>query len=468
MFFIQFGRKNEDQALMEEIESLKTEIRSINDPLNFQAQNPEHPSSNPNRWLLDAFNSMPTSAAVRVDPNTATAHSAVYRSVHLIASTLAAFPYSVIKTDKKGGKNIAYDHPIHKLLQSPSAVHNRYIWREGMMQYCLLWGNGYSEIIRDDYFIPISFKLHQSKHIRPFLGIRMDGAEGLFYELTISDPKSGGSKKRIIPSMDMIHIPCLSFDGIAGKSPIEVARENIGLALAAEKFGGDFYKNNAAFSGVYESPGTLSDEAYHRVRESLHDKSQYGEKVKPLLLEDGMTFKPLSMPLSDAQFLDSRKFQIVEIARMYGVPPHKLGDLDRATNNNIEQQALEFITDTMWSWCEKWEAEIDRKLFTEKEIRSGNIYSHFDFAGLLRGDSKQRSDYHRTMFSIGCESQDDIRSAEGLNPLPDGQGNKYFVPLNMVDSNAPEPDPNASIVPGAPGVNGKDKLQLSKIGKNGN
>jgi HK97 family phage portal protein len=255
----------------------------------------------------------------------------------------------------------------------------------------------------------------------------------------------------------MIHIPCLSFDGIAGKSIVAVARENIGLAMAAEKFGGNFYKNNAAFSGVFENPGELNDEAYHRLKESLEDKAMYGEKAKPLLLESGLSFKPQSMPLADAQFLDSRKFQIVEIARMFGLPPHLLGDLDRATNNNIEQQSLEFISYTIWSWCEKWEAEIDRKLFTEKEKQSGKLYSHFDFGGLVRGDSKQRSDYYRTMFAIGCMSQNEIRDKEEMNPIPDGD--KYFVPLNMEDSAqvGKEPDPGEASppVPDAPGMNGK-------------
>jgi HK97 family phage portal protein len=432
------------------------ERRSINDPLNYQAQNPEHPSSNPNRWLLDIYGGRPTSAGVRVDPETAPAHSAVYRSVQLLSSTIASFPFGVIRSTK-GSKDVAIDHPVHQLLWNPSELYTGYIWRENMMQFCLLWGNGYSEIIRDEYFTPIALDLFQSKDVRPYIGIRADGRKTLRYEITEHDVKTGTDKKRQVDSMNMVHIPCLSFDGIAGRSIVSVARENIGLGLAAEKFGGNFYKNNAAFSGVFTNPGELNEEAYHRLKESLEDKSQYGEKAKPLLLESGLEFKSMSMPLADAQFLDSRKFQIVEIARMFGLPPHLLGDLDRATNNNIEQQSLEFISYTIWSWCEKWEAEINRKLFTEKEKQSGKYYSHFDFGGLVRGDSKQRSDYYRTMFAIGCMSPNEIRDKEEMNPREGGDD--FFIPLNMADvdsvSGEVKNPPAGEPPPGAPGVNGK-------------
>ena len=447
----------------------KTEKRSDYDLVE-PSSNPENPTSNPARWFDYIFGTQPTSSGVKVDPGSAPSFSAVYRSVQIISSTLASLPLLVIKKTGKG-REIATNHPAYQILRNPSDIYTTYLWRENMMQFCLLWGNGYSEIIRDQYFQPDFLDIHEPRNVRPFIAIRQDQTKGIFYEVTEIDPKTGRQRKRVIESFNMIHIPCLSFDGVSGKSIVEVARENIGLGLAAEKFGGNFYKNNAAYSGIYTHPGELNEEAYQRLKKSLEQKAEYGEKAKPLLLEAGTEFKQLTMPLQDAQFLDSRKFQVNEIARMFGVPPHKIGDLSASTNNNIEQQALEFITDTMWSWCEKWEAELDRKLFTEKEKAKETYCTHFDFDRLMRGDSQQRSNYFRTMFAIGAMNQDEIREVEGRNPLPDDAGQKYYVPLNMVDSSKideNEPNETNEPKPGGPGLNGNDPLQLSNINKNGN
>ena len=434
-FELSFGRK-------------KKEERSINDPLNYQAQNPEHPSSNPNRWLLDLFNSRPTSSGVRVDPETAPAFSAVYRCVSLISSTMALLPQYVYKQDETG-RTMAMDHYVARLLKEPSELFTSYVWKENMMQFALLWGNGYSRIIRDDYFNASSFQLLHSKNVRPFIALKNDGNEGLFYEVTYELPK-GGSKKEIIPSMDMFHIPCISHDGIAGKSPITVAREGIGLAFAAEKFNGDFYKNDAAYSGIYTHPGELNNEAYKRLKESLSDHSMYGEKNRTLLLEAGTDYKPVTMPMRDAQFIESRKFQIEEISRLYGVPLHKISSMGAATNNNIEQQALEFISDTMLSWATKWEVESDRKLFTEMD--KAKYCTHHDFREITRGDSAQRSSYATKMFMIGAMNRNEIRAIDDLPPVENGD--KFYIPLNMQDAEKEIEEPTETkSLPGEPGQN---------------
>lgn len=423
VFKIQIGKEKKDE-------------RSVNDPLNYQAQNPEHPSSNPNRWLLDIFNSRPTSAGVRVDPETAPSFSAVYRCVSIISSTFSILSHGVY--DLSGGiRKKVPDHAIQKLLRNPSELHTAYVWKENMMQFALLWGNGFSRIIRDKQYRPIRLRLLHSKDVRPFVAVRKSGEEGLFYEVTHRHPETGADTKEIVESSEMIHIPCLSFDGICGKSPVTVARENIGLGLAAEKFAGDFYKNDAAYQGIYTHPESLNDEAYHRLKESLADHSMYGEKGKTLLLEGGTTYNPITMPMRDAQFIESRKFQIEEIARMYGVPLHKLANLDRSTNNNIEQQALEFISDTMLAWVEKWEDELEAKLLTEKEKPYTEIDFNFDV--LLRGDSLTRAQVYSQRFNIGTLSQNEIRQKEGEEGIGEA-GDRLFIPLNMVDSNKEEPE----------------------------
>lgn len=247
------------------------------------------------------------------------------------------------------------------------------------------------------------------------------------------------------------HLRGLSSNGLYGYSPIMLMRQAIGLGQAAEEYGARFFGNGARPGGVLEYPGVLSDPAYKKIKEgwnSAHGGLSNAQRVA--ILEEGMTYKEVGMPPEDAQFLQTRKFQTVEIARAYLVPPHMLADLERATFSNIEQQGISFVIYTMRPWFVRWEQSIRQRLYLERD--KGIYFSEFLVDALLRGDSAARSAFYTSMFQIGAYSQNDIREKENENPVPGGD--EYFVPMNMIPSSlaaqpiaSSEPAPRSEPVP---------------------
>lgn len=244
----------------------------------------------------------------------------------------------------------------------------------------------------------------------------------------------------------MLHIPGFGFNGLVGLSPIAVARQAIGLGLAAEEFGARFFGNGTNLGGVVKHPGKLSDQAAKNLRSSINETySGLGQSHRVMLLEEGMDFVKVGIPPEDAQFLETRKFQVEEIARIFRVPPHMIGELSRATFNNIEHQSIEFVVHTIRPWLVRWEQVMKWKLFLPSERKS--FFAEFVVDGLLRGDIKNRYAAYAIGRQNGWLSADDIREMENLNPLPDGQGQIYLVNGNMVPINQAQtpkaPDPAA-------------------------
>lgn len=325
-------------------------------------------------------------AGKRVNEKTSMQMTAVYSCVRILSEAVASLPLHVYKYTDSGGKEKAIDHPLYFLLHDePNPEMTSFLFRETLMTHILLWGNAYCQIIRNGKGEVIA--------LYPLMPDRMevdrDEKRKLFYRYitTAEDPKTMKGTTVLLKKEDVLHIPGLGFDGLVGYSPIAMAKNAIGLAIAAEEYGSKFYANGAAPSGVLEHPGVIKDPS--RVRESW--VSTFGGSAnsnKVAVLEEGMKYTPISINPSDAQFLETRKFQNNEIARIFRVPPHLVGDLEKSSFSNIEQQSLEFVKYTLEPWIVRWEQGMKRALFSFDEKK--DYFIKFNVDGLLRGDYQSR------------------------------------------------------------------------------
>lgn len=372
---------------------------------------------NPKQWLLDALGIRTTKTGIKVTKESAMRNSAVYGCVRIISETIASLPLFVYERIKNG-KNKAIDHPLFYILHDkPNKDMTSFTHRETMLAHLLLWGNYYSQIIKN--------RLEEIKTLYPFLPdkikVEVKNNEVIYRY-----------KNKLVKNEDILHIPGLSFNGIIGKSPIGYAREAIGLGLALEQFGAEFFSSGTNISGVVEHPKSLSPKAYKNLADSLREKyAGLGKTHRLMLLEEGMKFAKTTIPPEDSQFIESRKYQVEDIARIFRVPLHLLQNLDKATFANIEHQSIDFVVHTIRPWLVRIEQAINTKLFNEKEI--GKYFAEFKVDGLLRGDTLARYQSYHSARMDGWLSADDIRELENMNPLPDKQGEVYLVPLNMID-----------------------------------
>tara|TARA_R110000796_G_scaffold184752_1_gene301300 strand:- start:7242 stop:8462 length:1221 start_codon:yes stop_codon:yes gene_type:complete len=372
-----------------------------------------------------------SNTGVAVNQDTSLTYSAVFACVRVLSESVASLPIDIIK-DVNGDKTVDKDHPVYKLLaQRPNNYMTSFTWRQILMTNLVLNGNSYFNIIRDTSARPVSLEYIPSENV----DVKLQGGE-IFYEI-----KEGGDgfgptvESRIIKHDDMLHFQGLSYDGIKGRSVIETHRDSFGLSIAANKYGGAYYGNAASPSGILSHPGKLSKEAADRLKFSWN--SSYGNGPmnahKTAILEEGMSFKPVSMNPQDADFLNTRKFQVTEIARIFRVPPHMIGDLDRATFTNIEQQGIDFLTHTLRPYLINLEEELERKLFRENEQDTYKIM--FNANGMLRGDSEARAKFYKDMSSIGVLSINDIRRMENMNDIG-SDGDKHYYALNYAPIDA--------------------------------
>jgi len=382
--------------------------------------------ANPQQWLIDWFAGGGTSVSgVTVNENTAMNVTAVYAAVDILARTLASLPLPVYRRLKPRGKERAYDHPLYEVLHNqPNPEMTSFEFRQALMGHLALWGNCFAEIERNRAGDVVALWL-----LRPDRMMIKRDSRGLLYVYTLPEGKQAGLRQ-----YQVMHIRGLSSDGVVGYSPIRLARETIGLALATQEYGARFFSNDARPGGVLQYPGKLSEKAKKNLRQSWEERySGLSNAHRVAILEEGVTWQQVGIPPEDAQFLDTRKFQIEEIARIYHVPPHLLGDLSRSTYSNIEQQSIEFVVHTMRPWLVCWEQAIRRDLFTTEERKQ--YFAEFLVEGLLRGDTESRYKAYAIGRQNGWLSADDIRELENMNPLPDGQGKVYLVPLNMIPAN---------------------------------
>ena len=365
----------------------------------------------------------------RVNERTSMQMTAVYSCVRILSEAVASLPLNVYRYTENGGKEKAIDHRLYRLLHDePNPEMSSFIFRETLMTHLLLWGNAYAQIIRNGKGEVIA--------LYPLMPDRMtvdrDKNGKLYYKYTKSndDAPTMETGLVILDPSDVLHVPGLGFDGLVGYSPIAMAKNAIGLAIAAEEYGSKFYANGAAPSGVLEHPGTLKDPA--RVRDSWN--STFGgssNSHKVAVLEEGMKYTPISISPNEAQFLETRKFQINEIARIFRVPPHMVGDLEKSSFSNIEQQSLEFVKYTLDPWVIRWEQALYRTLLSEEEKKT--LFFKFNVEGLLRGDYASRMNGYATARQNGWMSANDIRELEDLDRIPaELGGDLYLVNGNML------------------------------------
>lgn len=362
-----------------------------------------------------------TSSGMRVTPDASLRLSAVYACVRILSETMASLPIVLYRKRADGGKDRVTDHWLHTLLcRRPNRYQNPFEWREMLQGHLALRGNAYNQIITNPRgeimeLIPI----HPDR-------VRMELLRSGEFRYRVTD-RFG--EELVLPRGDVWHLKGLSSDGLMGMSPIELARESLGMALAAQDYGARFFANDAKPTGGWiEFPGSFKDaEAKKVFRESYQAAQSGANRGKVLVLENGMKFHEVGVTNKDAQFLELRKFQITDIARLFRVPPHMIADLDRATFSNIEQQSLEFVMHTMTPWAERWEASIGAELLLDVD----ELEVEFDFANLMRGDAASRSAYYQSGIQNGWLTRNEARVAENLNPL-DGL-DEPLRPLNMVE-----------------------------------
>ena len=364
-----------------------------------------------------------------VNERTSMQMTAVYSCVRILSEAVASLPLNVYRYTDTGGKEKAFDHPLYRLLHDePNPEMSSFIFRETLMTHLLLWGNAYAQIIRNGK--------GEVMALYPLMPDRMtvdrDSNGRLYYKYRKSNDDAPTMESGVVslaPS-DVLHVPGLGFDGLVGYSPIAMAKNAIGLAIAAEEYGSKFYANGAAPSGVLEHPGTLKDPT--RVRDSWN--STFGgssNSHKVAVLEEGMKYTPISISPNEAQFLETRKFQINEIARIFRVPPHMVGDLEKSSFSNIEQQSLEFVKYTLDPWVIRWEQALYRTLLTEEEKKT--YFFKFNVEGLLRGDYQSRMQGYATARQNGWMSANDIRELEDLDRIPaELGGDLYLINGNML------------------------------------
>ena len=352
----------------------------------------------------------------------------VYSCVRILAEAIAGLPLHLYRYTGDGGKEKAIQHPLYALLHDePNPEMSSFVFRETLMTHLLLWGNAYAQIIRNGKGEVIAlYPLMPNK-----MTVDRDNNGRLFYCYQRSNDEAlQDTGKVILKPSDVLHVPGLGFDGLVGYSPIAMAKNAIGLAMATEEYGAKFFANGAAPSGVLEHPGTIKDPG--RVREAW--MSQFGgssNSGKIAVLEEGMKYTPISISPEQAQFLETRKFQINEIARIFRVPPHMVGDLEKSSFSNIEQQSLEFVKYTLDPWVVRWEQSIMRTLLNPDE--KAEYFVKFNVEGLLRGDYASRMNGYATARQNGWMSANDIRELENLDRIPAEEGGDlYLVNGNML------------------------------------
>ncbi|MBD5128448.1 MAG: phage portal protein [Ruminococcaceae bacterium] len=393
----------------------------------------DHPVTDSTSGSAYMFYPGMSTSGKRVNARTSMQVSAVYSCVRVLAEGVASLPLNVYRLEANGSKTKDINNPLFYLLHNePNPEMTSIVFFETLMTHLLLWGNAYAQIIRNGRGEVVA--------LYPLMPDRMtvdrDSDGRLYYEYTkyADDAKTMPNGVYRLSPRDVLHIPGLGFDGLVGYSPIAMAKNAIGMNIACDEFGARFFEKGAAPAGVLEHPGTITNP--DKLRESW--QSVYGgsgNSGKVVVLEEGMKYSPISIPPDQAQFIETRKFQRSEIASIYRVPPHMIGDLEKATFSNVEQQSIGFVKFTLEPWIVRWEQGLARALLLPSEKRDHSI--KFNVDGLMRGDYESRMNGYAIARQNGWMSANDIRELENLDRIPaeDG-GDLYLVNGNMLPLNS--------------------------------
>jgi len=373
----------------------------------------------PSLWNLYGAQSL---SGETVTEQSALTYSAVWNAVTLIAGTIASLPLHLMQM-KAEKKRIATDRVMYRVLHDQAnPFMTAKTLRETLMGHILLWGNGYAEKVVNGYG-----ELVQLWPITPNLVTPMWQDGEIVYRVQV------GKEDKYFTRDKILHIPGIGFDGLMGYSVVAMARKSIGLGMAMETFGSLYFGNGTHPGVIVSHPNQLSAAAHANLKKSLTEGySGLGQSHRLLLLEEGMKLEKVGVPPEDAQFLESRQFQIPEIARWFNLPPHKLKDLTRSSFNNIESEQRSFYTDTLLPWLVTLEQNYNMQLLTDGDRAlsgRGRLYYKHVVEGILRADAAGRGAFYREMFNIGAFSINEIRQLEDKDPIEGGD--IHLVPMNM-------------------------------------
>lgn len=379
-------------------------------------------------WRPNWRTSEPVASGVEVSPDTADRLAAVFACVRVITETAAMLPLHLYRRKRSGGKDRATDHPLYNLLHSqPNPWQSAFEFWEMYLGHLVLRGQAFAQKIENGAGEVISLVPLHPNRVTP--AVDSSGSWiGYNYQ-----PSSG--PLRFFRPDELMRTLAFSRDGVQGRSVIEVCREAVGVGIAAEQFGASFLGKGVAPNGIFKHPGKLSEAAFKRLTDQLAARAGTAQAGKTLIAEEGMDWVQVGMKLTDAQYIELRRFSVSEMARLFRVPPHMIMDLSQSTNNNIEHQGLEFTTHCEMPWLVRLEQTIWRDLLSAEE--QADYFAKFNVDSLLRGDLKSRYEAFAIGRQWGWLSADDVLELEDRNPLPDGQGEIYLVPLNMVPADAP-------------------------------
>ncbi len=389
-------------------------------------------------WARGSYSE--TTAGVHVTPDSAMRQSAVWACVRIRSEDVGKLPLYLYNKLPGGGKEKATKHPLFKLISDqPNPYQTAFEFKQLMQAWLDLHGNAYAlKEIDARGNVTALLPLHPL-WVTP---LRVPGKWEMFYQIRVP-----AQEAVTIPAEGIIHLRGLTVDGFVGLSPIAHHRETIGLAIGAQRYGASFFGNSAQPQGALKMPHVLDPAAAEKLRADWEARFKGSENANKLAIFDGgMEWVQTGMTNTDAQYLEARKFQNNQIYALYRMPPHKAGELERSTNNNIEHQGLEYVTDCLMTEFVRWEQTLARDLLTEKEQET--YFFQFDTAALLRGDYVSRTTSYATMRTWGIMCANDIRDLEGLNPIP--KGDIFLQPLNMIEAGKPPPAPTAPADASAP------------------
>ena len=417
-------------------------------------ENPGTPLYDDASWEF-TDNGAKTWSGNAVNAATALGNAAFFAGVRFISETIGSLPLRLMRHED-GKREPATTHPLYRVMTvAPNPLMSPMVFREILTSHMITWGNAYSEIKRNG-----RGDISELWPLLPDRTQKVTGKSGsVFYETTLPD-----GKVQRLPLSSVLHIPAFGYDGLTGYSVVTLARQGIGLALAAEESGGKFYGNGMRPSGILVHPNHISEEAQDRLRGQV--TSQVGGLSKAqrlLILEEGLSYTQLGLPPGDAQFLETRQFQVIEIARWLNLPPHILKDLTNATYSNIEQQSLELVIHSLRPWFTRWEQHCALQLLRKDE--QSKFQFKIEDRALLRGDTEQRSAYYQARFNTGSMTPNEIRELEDQNPMDGGDRafiHSAYIPVDMVDEVLANKDDGTAVEPTEPNteLDGRDLLPL--------
>jgi HK97 family phage portal protein len=381
----------------------------------------------PTAWMTEAFGGQPVSSKVYVSPATSLGLSTYYACIRAIAEDCAKLPFQVFELMERGRRK-APEHWLSPLLGTEfNEQMTAFIGRELLTSWALGWGNGYARIIRDQSMTRYEGEVIGLEPLHPRrVVVQRDRQTGrLLYLIRAGVTGREAETFGVVDQGDMLHLRGPGSDGILGYSIAQIAAESLGLSLAAQQYGASFFGNSGRPGGILSHPGRLEDKARVNLRESW--EATHGgtsNAGKTAVLEEGITWTPITIPPEQAQFLDTRNFQVREICRWFRMPPHKVADLSDAKWANVESENISYVVDTLGPWFVRWEQEIQSKLLPES-----SYYAKHNVTALLRGDMAARAEYYRALVGIGVYSLNEVRELEEMSPFEGGD--EHFLQLNM-------------------------------------